>query len=159
MKEIPCKKWKILTFAMAAALLLTVIGVGYKAAFYGDEKVLEQVTGYGYTLWLGEDGKKLSASKDGAFTSGEVVTARVQNFDVEHYGEAKVNGAVFIKLLDGTVIESSIQSFTLRDLIEQINGQVDCFTDAQLLALKTMCKQFQNAMKDWSIANILGIEG
>ena len=159
MKEIPCKKWKILTFAMAAALLLTVIGVGYKAAFYGDEKVLEQVAGYGYTLWLGEDGKKLSASKDGAFVSGEVVTARVQNFDVENYGEAKVNGAVFIKLLDGTVIESSIQSFTLRDLIEKINGQIDRFTDAQLLALKAMCKQFQNAMKDWNIANILGIEG
>ena len=84
-----------------------------------------------------------------------MVTARVQNFDVENYGEAKVNGAVFIKLLDGTVIESSIQSFTLRDLIEQINGQIYRFTDAQLLALKAMCKQFQNAMKDWNIANIV----
>ena len=87
--------------------------------------------------------------------SGKTVSLRLQNFDVANYGEADVNATVFMQFKNGVNVESSTYSYTLRSLVEQINGLVDSFTDAQMSALKAMCENNASAMSGWDIANIL----
>ena len=130
-----------------------VTGVGYKAYFYGDEQVLSQVTGYGYTLWVG-DGEKISAGKEGAFTSGKAVTLRLQNFDVANYGEEPVYGQVYLTLADGSTVTSSNYSYTLRNLVETIAANADLYSETQLSALKTMLKASGDATADWNIDSL-----
>ena len=131
-----------------------VDGVGYKAAIYGDEQVQAQVTGYGYSLWVGENGKKVSAGKEGSFVSGKTVTARLQNFDVANYGETPIYGNVYLTLTDGTTIESSAESFTLRSLTEQVAANVSAYTDTQLSALRNMLKRFESTTSNWNIDSL-----
>ena len=130
-------------------------GVGYKAAFYGDEQVQAQVIGYGYILQLGENGKRLSSGKEGTFVSGQTVTARLQNFDVENYGETAVIGRVYLTLEDGTVIESAACSYTLRSLVEQVAANASAFTEAQLSALRDMLARFESTTSRWNIEGIM----
>jgi len=131
----------------------SVTGVGYKALFCGDSVVQQQVVSYGFNLWVA-DGQKHSASKT-VLESGKTVSLRLQNFDVASYGEADVNATVFMQFANGVNVESSTYSYTLRSLLEKINGLVDGFTDAQMSALQTMCKKNEAAMADWNISNIL----
>jgi len=132
-----------------------VDGVGYKAAFYGDEMVQTQVTGYGYTLWLGENGQKLTAGKEGTFVSGQSVTARLQHFDVANYGETPVYGQVYLTLKDGTTVVSSETSFTFRNLVEQVAASADSYTESQLSALRNMLLRFENTTNGWNVDAIL----
>jgi hypothetical protein len=127
-----------------------VTGVGYKAVFYGDEQVTALIESYGYTLWVG-NGEKLTAGKDGAFVSGKVLTLRLQNFDVENYGEESINGSVFLKLKDGTVIESNDYTYTLKAMLETIAANADSYTQEQLEAVKAMVRRNAEAMADWNI--------
>ena len=131
-----------------------VDGVGYKAAIYGDEQVQAQVTGYGYTLWIGENGKKLSAGKEGSFVSGKTVTARLQNFDVASYGEETIYGSVYLTLQDGTTIESTSCSYTFRNLVEQIAASAESFTAEQLAAVKAMLAPFDTITSNWNIEGL-----
>ena len=133
-----------------------VTGVGYKAVFYGDEQVLSQVTGYGYTLWVGAEGKKVSAGKEGAFISGKTVTARLQNFDVAAYGEAPIYGQVYLTLKDGTTVESAAYSYTLRNLVEQVAANTGSYTESQLSALRDMLLRFESTVSGWKVENLLG---
>lgn len=130
-------------------------GVGYKAAFYGDEMVRNQVVGYGYNLWIGENDNKLSAGKDGTFTSGKEVTARLQNFDVANYGETAINGSVYLTLEGDTTIESSSYTFTLRSMVELIADKADSYDESQLSALRDMLSRFEKAVSGWNINNLL----
>ena len=111
-------------------------GVGYKATIAGNDAVLGQIKNYGYKLWLTKE-KVAVATKDGAPAENmTTVTARVQNFDVAAYGETPVNGSVFIELQDGTVIESSTVTFTLRDLLETISANAS-------IPSRVFCSSFQ----------------
>ena len=126
-------------------------GVGYKAAFYGDEQVQAQVVGYGYRLWLGEDGQKMIAHKDGSFTSGKTVTARLQNFDVANYGEAEIYGDVYLTLPDGETIASTATYYTLRGLVEQIAANAASYEESQISALRDMLNRFEGTTSQWNI--------
>jgi len=132
-----------------------VTGVGYKATISGSDEVLGQIKSYGYKLWLTED-QVAVASKNGALADNmTTVTARVQNFDVANYGQTPVYGSVFIELQDGAVIESSVTTFTLRQMVESISQNAKGYSETQLSALKAMCEKFADAMADWNIGNIL----
>lgn len=131
-----------------------VTGVGYKAAFYGDDLVLNQVKSYGYNLWL-DGNDKVTAAKNGAFESGKTLKLCLQNYDVEKYGTVAVNAEVFLVLKDGTVITSSAYSYTLKGLLEKIAEDVSGFTAEQMSALQTMCQNNADAMADWQIDSIL----
>ena len=130
-------------------------GVGYKAVFYGDDAVKQQVAAYGYSLWLDGSEKKLTAQKDGAFTSGQQLTLLLRNFDVENHSETALNGSVFITLQDGTVIESVTYSMTLRSLVEQLNAKVNDLNADQLAAVKNMIARYESVMSYWNIDNFL----
>lgn len=129
-------------------------GVGYKATVAGNDAALSEIAGYGYKLWLTED-RVLTASKDGAPTENmTTVTARVQNFDVEGYGEASVNGCVFITLNDGTVIESTAVTFTLRSILEAVSANAEDYDQTQLSSVRAMIARFSDAMAAWSIDSL-----
>lgn len=134
-----------------------VTGVGYKATVAGSDEVLARIENYGYKFWITEDKVAVGTKAGTELTNRTVVTARIQNFDVENYGETPINGCVFLNLKDGTVIESSVGYFTLRQLIEKINGDVEGYTQVQLSALKAMCEKYADAMTDWNINNIISI--
>lgn len=126
-------------------------GVGYKATIAGDDAVLAQIESYGYKLWITEE-KVAVASKDSAPTENmTTITARVQNFDVANFGETPVSGSIFIELQDGTVIESSAASFTLRSMLEAISASAESYSETQLRAVKDMVSRFADAMANWSI--------
>ena len=128
-----------------------VTGMGYKAVFNGDEQVAAMFESCGFTLWVGE-GEKHSVSK--SFESGKTVTLRLQNFDVKNYGEVPVHGTVFLKLKDGTIIESGTCSCSLRQLLETIASGVENYTDVQLAAVKAMIKKYEDAMSSWDIDSL-----
>ena len=106
------------------------------------------------SIYEDENGKKLTAGKEETFVSGKTVTARLQNFDVENYGEAAVNGSVFIELQDGTVIESTTCTFTLRAMMESIAASAETLTDTQLSAVKAFVARFSGATANWNIDSL-----
>jgi len=126
-------------------------GVGYKATVAGNDAVLGQIKSYGYKLWITQE-QVAVASKNGAPTDNmTTVTARVQNFDVANYGEVPVYGSVFMELQDGTVIESTATSFTLRNMLETISANTEGYSETQLSAVKAMAARFADAMANWNI--------
>lgn len=132
-----------------------VTGVGYKAMVAGSDEVLAQIESYGYKFWVTED-KVATATKDGeTLDNRTTVTARVQNFDVENHGETPVYGQIYLTLKDGTVIESTVTTFTLRQMVEHISENADNYSETQLSNMKTMCEKYAEVMKNWNISNIL----
>ena len=119
----------------------TTMGVGYKAALYGDEMVLAELDSneaFGYYMNLeGHDGFSVWKDRE-SLVSGQSVTLRVDHFDVENYGEVPLNASAAIKLSDGTVIESATSSMTLRGLMEQLNKSYWALSEQQLNAVKAM---------------------
>lgn len=136
-----------------------VTGVGYKALFCGDDMVkseLSETNAYGFSLWLGDNGKRVSASKErNNFESNRSISLSLKNFDVAQYGEEAVNANVFIILENGTIIESTECSYTLRSMLEQINDNIGSFSISQLTALKDMCSKYMPFISSWDINNIL----
>ena len=129
-------------------------GVGYKATIAGNDAVLGQIKSYGYKLWVTED-KVAMATRQGAPAENMLsLTARLQNFDVDQYGETPVNGSVYIELQDGTVVESSVTTFTLRDMLETIAANAGTYSEDQVSAVKDMVSRFADAMANWNIDNL-----
>ena len=134
-------------------------GVGYKAIFGGDEMVhsqLDAASGFGYSLWLNKDNVVSRGTKSSAFvpgSDGNVLTLVLKNFDVTNYGEAPVYATVWMKLADGTVIESAEYSYTMRSLIEQINDNYTLLSETQLTAVRDLIER-EPVMQDWSVENL-----
>ncbi len=139
----------------------SVTGVGYKALFGADEAVqalFAETETFGYTLWVG-NGTKYTYTHDAAdFVTGKPLTLRLRDFDVAGYGETPIYGQVFIKLSDGTVIESAVYSYTLRSLVERIAANVADYTQTQITALQEMISNNADATKDWNIDPIRNYE-
>ena len=126
-----------------------VTGVGYKATIAGSDAVLDQINSYGYKLWIDPERVAVATKNGTPAENVNTVTARLQNFDVVNYGETPIYGSVFMELKDGTVIESTITSFTLRSVMEAIAATE--LTESQLTAVKTFVARFADAMASWSI--------
>ncbi len=127
-------------------------GVGYKAAFYGDEMVLAQVTSYGYKLNLQGQDTVLAKTKPGAFVSGEAVTLRISNYDIENYADTALSASVFIELQGGVVIESATVSRTFHEIFESVDATFTQFTDGQKEAAVTMYDAA--LMAQWNLPNM-----
>ena len=64
------------------------------------------------------------------------------------------NAFGFIELNDGTIIESTTNSFTLRSLVEQIAASAQSFTAEQLAAVKAMLAPFDTITSKWNIEGL-----
>lgn len=130
-------------------------GVGYKAYFVANSTVCDALSDtdtFGYALSL-EGGRSITRAMDG-YTSGRVVTLRVDNYNVKDYGEAGLSAKVFMTLKDGTVLESSEHTITLRGLVETINREYSRFDAEKLQAAAAMILA-NPTMQDWDVENIL----
>ena len=134
----------------------SVTGVGYKAVFYGDDMVkaqLDATNGFGYKMWL-EGGTPASIGKGrDAYSSGKVVTLRLNNFDAENYGETPVHASVWIKLANGTYIESAQSSLTLKNIVETINDNYTIYNEVQLKGVRAMIER-NPAIQNWRVENL-----
>ena len=131
-----------------------VSGVGYKGYFVSNPAVcaaLSETDTFGYSLSL-EGGLSVTRSIDG-YTSGRIVTLRVDNFDVQNYGEAMLSAKVFVTLKDGTVLESSEVSMSMRMILEDISARAASFTAEQLAAVKAMIEKYP-VVKEWDTKNL-----
>jgi len=140
-----------------------VTGVGYKAIFGGDEMVqaqLDSASGFGYSLWLTKENVVSRGMEKAKFvpgSDGNVQTLVLKNFDVTNYGEAPVYATVWLKLADGTVIESAEYSYTMRSLIEQINDNYTIFNETQLTAVRDLIER-EPTMQTWRVENLFSQE-
>ena len=132
-------------------------GVGYKAVFCGSDAVkaqLAQTDGFGYTLWLEGQETSVTAAKGGdAFASGSPVTLRLHSFNVVDYGETPVCAKVFMTLADGTVIESSEYSYTLRQIVETLASDLNDLAANKIEALKSMIAR-NPVMQTWNLPEL-----
>ena len=128
-----------------------VTGFGYKAEFYGDELFQTQVQSISYNLWLTEDNV---VSRSSEFANK--MTLRLKNFDVANYGEAPVHACVSITLLDGTVLESATESYSMRQMVEMINERAASFEKATLRNVALMIRE-NPTMESWQVENILAV--
>ena len=78
----------------------------------------------------------------------------IRNFFVDSHSETPVNGSVFLKLKDGTLIESSTYSYTLRYLIEQVCKDLSKLTDGQYAALQSFVQTYNAVMKHWELGDL-----
>ena len=132
------------------SLAPAVTGFGYKAEFHGDEAVQTQIASVGYKLWITE---RVVVNRTADFQN--VLTLRLKNFDVKNYGETAVNASATVTLQDGTVIESAVTSYSMRNVVERVSIDFAGYETAQKQAVQTMCNTYATAMTGWSIANIL----
>ncbi len=132
----------------------TVTGVGYKAAFYGDEMVAAALESFGYTLKLGNYTPKTVTADAESFVSGKTVTLRIDHFDAQAYGETELKALAVMKLADGTVIESAFCSMTFRGLVEYLNDHYASLTSDQLSAVKAMIEN-DTTIRSWKVENLI----
>lgn len=109
-------------------------GFGYKAEFWCDSTVQAMIESESYSLWLTED-IVANRSIDGY---KQIVTLRLQNFDMENYGASKVNAKVSMTLSNGMVLESGIVSYSMQEMVESISANVDNFSADQIKAVQAM---------------------
>ena len=88
-----------------------------------------------------------------SFVSGRLVTLLLKNVNPEHYGEEKVYATVWLRLTDGTVIESARYCLTLRQMLETINAQYTQYSHEQLEAVRAMLARYP-ITQSWNIPNL-----
>ena len=87
------------------------------------------------------------------FVSGKSVTLRVDNYDIENYGETALKANAFIDFGDVTVLSSSA-NYSMKDMVEAINTTFDSIAAESQQAMKTLVQKYYEAMKNWEIGNI-----
>ena len=127
-----------------------VTGFGYVANFYGDDMVQQQIASLGYSLWITPD----QVVQRSTTVYKDTLTLSLRNFPIAKCGETPVYASVMLTLQDGTVIESAVSSYSMRQMVETVAQSFDGFTAAQKLAVKTMCEKYAT-MADWNISKIL----
>ncbi len=121
-------------------------GVGYKAVFYGDEAVLGALDSMGYTMTLGDFTPRTVSSDQ--IVSGKTLTLRIDHFDAQQFGQTELTASVFLKLKDGTVIESTPCTMTLRSLFEQLD--LSTLTETQRTQIAAMIER-NPVIRQWEI--------
>ena len=95
--------------------------------------------------------KKYLASNE--LHSGEYVTFRIENWDVENHSDTKLFASVSLYLSDGTVISTSQTSSTLRSLVEQISADYERFSKVKLDLIRGMIGRHP-IMRSWKVDNL-----
>ena len=140
------------------------VGVGYKALFVGSEyaeQYLSSTTAFGYTMWL-EGGEKIIRGMPASRFGGEQeVTMRIKNFlsnkvtaeENAKRAETPVYASVYVRLADGTIIETTPVCYTFRDMLEAADNNYSSYTELQQKWLQTISDQFSASMLSYDIEN------
>ncbi len=141
------------------------VSVGYKAVFSGDSVVkaqLSQEEAYGYRLWVNENNVLTQAKTGTDFTGHDALTLRVDNFmsplnsseTNKTNAQLPVYASVFVKLADGTVIETAPVTYSFQQMVELADPGFDSYTQAQQEALSKMSVNYGLAMVGWDVPHI-----
>lgn len=131
--------------------------VGYKAQFCGDEMILaalDQTNALGFNMSLEgacEISRYMSTDR---ITAGKSISLRIQNYDVEGYGQAKLSVKARLQLADGTVVDSRAYAYSLQEMVEMVNEYHADYAADKLAALADMIEQYP-IMQTWNVENIL----
>lgn len=123
---------------------------GYKAQFLGDDTVQSLVKNCGYTLWL--EGNQPVTQQKAGFT--DKLTLRLQNIDMDNYGEAQISAQVFITLTDGTVLEGRSCSSSMKQMLMKLDQNLEALTAQQILLVQQMCAKYP-VTENWGIESLL----
>lgn len=147
-----------------ASVSPSTVGVGYKARFVGSEYVeqyLSTTTAFGYTMWL-EGGQKVMRGKTADMFGGDCeLTLRINKFltttnsaDVnKSRAETPVYASVYVRLADGTVIETEPVCYTFRDMLEMANADYAKYNQTQQNGLASISTKFSASMLNYDINN------
>lgn len=127
------------------------VGLGYKAAFLGDEMVQQQLESFSYTLQLGQF-NPVSRTLNSIGDDGGV-TLLVKNYMIGQYGETDLSAYVTVTLA-GQQISSAVHTTSMRQTVETINDSYTDYEDAQLTAVKELIL-VNEVMQSWKVENIL----
>lgn len=116
-------------------------GMGYKAIYAGDQMVVAQLDeekAYGFKLCL-EGGEPISVFNNKEhFVSGRKVNMIISNYNIEKYGLTNLSAQVILHFKDGTLIESTQVSTSMRSLLENLNTNTSSLSQKQFAALLEM---------------------
>ncbi len=146
-------------------------GVGYRATFAGDTMVkaaLLENNGFGLEISLNSDfsGSTTAGFNASAFASeGKSVTKRVLLSNVVTTSmttSTQVTNAnspvyvrTYLKTADGTTITSSQISYSLKDVLEQLDEEYNTLDAARKLLLQQFYKNFRALCSNMTIPNIV----
>lgn len=134
----------------------TVDGFGYKAVFAGSDMVKAELNAqqsFGYTLQLQGNTPVTKYTSADQLVSGETVTLRLENFNVEAYSDTKLIAYVELKLADGTRIKSTACVTTLKAAVRELDA-IACNTQAlpasALELMRDMIRRHK-VMQSWDL--------
>lgn len=141
--------WQNANFNVESKVFLapTTTGFGYKAEFYADNTVKSLFQTMGYSLWVSQD-MVIDRNVD---TFRNTLTLRLNNIDMAHYGSTDINAKVNLTLTNGMVIESGISAYSMQDMVEIIDSQLDSLSTEQIQAVQTMLSGYDLG---WNIPNL-----
>ena len=125
-------------------------GVGYKALFMADDMLTQHVDSCGFILQLGDNRPVQVSQTD--FISGQTVTLRVENYNVDRHGETALNAQAFLTV-DGISVESAACSYSLRQIVEKLNENAENLNETQKAALAVWIANTP-IMQSWSVENL-----
>jgi len=134
-----------------------VVGLGYKSVIFGDEMVFTQLAAtkaFSFRVQLEGYGPVYRHFDSEELASGDPITLRIRNYDVENYSETNLYAQVSLTFSDGTVVETGEAALTFRWLTEQVNANYTDYTNDQITQFKAMLQQF-DIVKKWDIPNLL----
>ena len=145
-------------------------GVGYKATVIGNEEIRQQLStagGYGYSLWLDPANKITRGFPAEKLEGTQKMTLRINNYlstqktaaENTTRGEQKVYASVYLRLKDGTRIETEPVAYSFRDMLEMADARYESFNTSQKTALADVSKRFSAAMIGWDISNTHHVRG
>ncbi len=140
------------------------VGVGYKAQFVGSEyaeQYLSSTTAFGYTMWLEGGQKIMRGLPAGKFGGDREVTLRIKNFlsgsatteENSQRAETPVYASCYVRLADGTMIETTPVCYTFRDMLEAADDHYGEYTELQQKWLHTLSDKFSASMITYDIEN------
>lgn len=153
-----------------ASIAPTTVGVGYKARFVGSEYVeqgLSNTTAFGYTMWLEGGNKVMRGHTADKFGGNQELTLRINKFlstnlstaENSKRGETPVYASVYVRLADGTVIETDPVRYTFRDMLEAANANYASYSTVQKNSLINLSSKFSGSMIPYDIDNFHHVTG
>ncbi len=143
----------------------SVVGIGYKAQFTVPENLRSHVE-YGFDLWLDgypvhtyvsqkalEDTTQLSLRLQNIMTADNDLRKNLEN------GDTDVLARAYILLDDGRRLESGVEAYDLRKMLETVDTFYSTFTDEQTEALQSMYTDYKAIMLGWDLPNIIHNSG
>ena len=151
------------------------VGLYYGSQFAGDEVVKENVVEYGVALRIGsaptasyitgdtQNKFHVAFAKDawatgtdanggygvllhGIMTPGDSLNGM--------YATANVYGVTYIKTADGQMHLSEAKRFTLKEVVEAVDGMYNGLSATQKYQIRVMYRAYESVMSSWDIENI-----